>query len=115
MSSLRYAPLLPFAIAATMAILVDRYLGFTVISWLIASCAGVAFWFVASKRNELAAQVGLWLCCFGLAGAHHHHHRNDFSADDIGQFASVEPRLARIRGTLDEEPTVYRHSKNNAL
>lgn len=115
MNSLRYAPLLPFAFAATMAILVDRYLGFTVISWLIASCSGVAFWFVASKRNELAAQFGLWISCFGLAGAHHHHHRNDFSADDIGQFASVEPRLARIRGTFDEEPTTYRHSKNNAL
>jgi competence protein ComEC len=115
MNSFRYAPLLPFALAATVGIVVDRYIGFASVNWLIPSCVGVAIWLAAFKRNEITAQCGLWICCFGIAGAHHHHWQNDFSADDIGHIASVEPRLVRIRGTLDDEPTVYGRSKDNPL
>ena len=115
MSSLRYAPLLPYALAATVAIVIDRYLGFATIHWLIVSFIGIAVWLAAFKRNEHAAQVGLWICCLGLAGGHHHHRCNDYPADDIGNHASIEPRLVRIRGTLDDEPTIYRRNKDNPL
>jgi competence protein ComEC len=110
MLSLRYAPLLPFAVAATLAIVVDRYLGFAVLSWLITSCVGVAIWLAAFKRNELLAQCGLWICCLGMAGAHHHHQRNDYAANDIGNVA--HGTATAYSRHADEEPTTIMQKDN---
>jgi competence protein ComEC len=113
--ALAYAPLVPFAVAATAGIFADRYLDVTIPAFLVIAGAGVIAWLAALRRNDLIAPAGLWVFLGGLAGAYHHAWRNDFPADDLGNVAAVEPRLVRVRGTLDDEPSVRRHLKNDPL
>jgi competence protein ComEC len=113
--ALGYAPLVPFAAMATLGLVVDRYLAVPVQSILVVAGAGLVVWLVALRRNDLLALAGLWVFFGSLAGAYHHAWRNDFPAADLGSAASVEPRLVRVRGSLDEEPSVHRHPKNDPL
>lgn len=113
--ALGYAPLAPFAVAATAAIVADRFLPCPSEVWFVMAAAGLALWVAAVRRKDLLPAAGLWVCAGGLAGAHHHAWRNDFPADDVGNLASVEPRLVRVRGTLDEEPSVRRHPAPDPL
>jgi competence protein ComEC len=110
-----YAPLAPFAVAVSAAIVADRFLPVASTFWLVLSLAGALSWLCAFRRNDVLALAGLWVCAGGLGGAYHHGWRNNFPADDIGNLASVEPRLVRVRGTLDDEPSIRRHSKVDAL
>jgi len=112
---LGYAPLVPFAVAATAGIVIDRYLGVPAMAFLVVAGVGLIGWLVALRRNDLVAPAGLWLLLGGLAGAYHHAWRNDFPADDLGNVAAVEPRLVRVRGAIDDEPSVRRHPKNDPL
>jgi competence protein ComEC len=112
---LAYAPLVPFAVAVTAAIVADRYLSIASHFWLILAGIGGLTWLAAFRRNELFALVGLWGFAGGLGGAYHHAWRNDFPSDDIGNVAGVEPKLVRIRGSLDDDPFVRRHPKNDSL
>jgi competence protein ComEC len=117
---LGYAPLLPFAVAATAGIVADRYLGIESSHWLIVVAAGLVVAVGGGSflgpltrgrspgSNDLLRLAGLWLSAGGIAGAYHHGYRNDFAADDIGNVAAVEPRLVRLRGTLAEEPSIRR-------
>jgi competence protein ComEC len=113
--ALGYAPLVPFAAAATAGIVADRYLDIPAPPFLIVAGIGLIVWLAALRRNDLVAPAGLWVLVGGLAGAYHHAWRNDFPADDLGNVASVEPRLVRVRGSLDDEPSVRRHPKNDPL
>ena len=111
---LAYAPLAPFAVAATAGIVVDRFVGAATEACLVFALAGAAAW-VALVRKGSVAVVGLWACAAGLAGAHHHAQRNDFRADDIATVAGSGPKLVRVRGVLDDEPTVRRFPKADPL
>ena len=113
--ALGYAPLVPFAAAATAGIVADRYLDIPTPPFLVVAGAGLVAWVAALRRKDLAALAGLWVFAGGLAGAYHHAWRNDFPADDLGNVAAVEPRLVRVRGALDDEPSVRRHPKNDPL
>lgn len=108
---LGYAPLVPFAVAGTAGIVVDRFLGGATGGWLLLAVAGAAGWLLFTRRSADAI-VGLWVGAAGLGGAHHHAWRNDFRADDVAAFADAEPKLIRLRGTLDDEPTVRRGKAN---
>jgi competence protein ComEC len=112
---LGYAPLFPFAIAVTMAIVADRCFPIASSYWLILGATGGFCWLVAIRRNDLVAVCGLWVCAGGLAGAYHHAWRNDFPNDDVGNFAGMEPRLVRVRGTLADEPSIRRQHKPDPL
>jgi competence protein ComEC len=111
---LGYAPLAPFAVAATAGIVTDRFVGASTEVWLLLAIAGAAAWVAFVRRTPLAV-VGLWVCAAGLAGARHHALRHDFPADDIAHVAGAEPKLLRLRGDLADEPTVRRSAKADPL
>lgn len=113
--ALGYAPLMPFAAAATVGIVADRYLDIPAPQFLLVAGVGLVWWLAAVRRRGHAALAGLWVLVGGLAGAYHHAWRNECPADDLGNVAAVEPRLVRVRGTLDEEPSFRRYLKNDPL
>lgn len=113
--ALGYAPLVPFAAAATAGIVADRYIDIPSVPFLVVAGVGAIVWLAALRRQDLVAPAGLWILVGGLAGAYHHAWRNDFPADDLGNIAAVEPRLVRVRGAIDDEPSVRRHPKNDPL
>ena len=53
--ALAYAPLVPFAVAATAGIVADRYLEIPAASWLILAGAGLILWLAAIRRHDLVA------------------------------------------------------------
>jgi len=113
--AIAYAPLVPFAVAATIGIVVDRYSEISSMSWLVLAASGILLGILAARKNPRLAMAGLWICSGGLAGAHHHSWRNDFPANDIGQLAAIEPKLVRVRGTLVEEPVFRKRGPANVL
>ncbi|HVK08184.1 MAG TPA: ComEC/Rec2 family competence protein [Gemmataceae bacterium] len=108
------APLAPFAVAATAGIVTDRFLGAPTEVWLLVALAGAAAWVALVRRGPVAI-VGLWVCAAGLAGARHHAQRHDFPVDDIAAVAGPEARVVRVRGVLDDEPTVRRSTHSDPL
>ncbi len=112
---LAYAPLAPFAVAASLGLVADRFLGGSSSGWLLGAIVGAMFWAAFVRKHPSAALVGLWACSAGLFAAYHHAWRHDFPANEIGEFATIEPRLARVRGTLTDEPSVRRRPANDPL
>jgi competence protein ComEC len=112
---LAYAPLVPYAACATVAIIADRFGSVPASAWLLIASVGLALGVMTFRRSPALSLAGLWLGAGGLAGTYHHTSRNDFPADDIGNFAAVEPRLVRIRGILGEEPTFRGRPPDNPL
>ncbi len=96
------APLVPFALAATGGLLVDRFAGTPLALAFLAAAVGAIAGF-ATRRS-----FGFWLAVAGLAAAHHHTHRNVFPADDIGPHLGEQPSIARVRGILDRPPVIRR-------
>jgi competence protein ComEC len=105
------APLVPVAVAATVGLVADRYHGVPTQAGLAVAVMGALGWATAGRRHV----VCLWIAVVGLAAAYHHAHRNDFPADDIGQFANPEPSLCRLRGTLTEDPVTRSAPKGDPL
>lgn len=105
------APLVPIAVAATLGLIADRFLGTPLAGELLVAAAGIGGWIAARFRHP----VFLWVAFAGLAAAHHHDHRHGFPPDDIGTFASEQPHLARVRGILLDEPTTKLAPKNDPL
>jgi competence protein ComEC len=106
----------PVAIALTAGIVADRYAG---IPWPVSLAAALGF-LAASAATCMGRQRLLSLLYFAGAvaasgAAYHHCYRNVYPADDIGEFATPEPRPVKLRGTLVEEPTVSLHPKNDPL
>jgi competence protein ComEC len=100
------SPLVPVAIAVTAGLVLDRYLEMT-LAYSIAIVAGAAIaWLLLLKRKSRFAPFALWVAAGGLAGNYHHLYRNVYPGDDIGNFATAEAKLVRVRGVLDEEPTL---------
>lgn len=98
------APLVPVALATSCGLVVDRYYGVTLGAGLLVAAGALVGWMIVRPvRPQLA--VGLiWLMFASLAAVYHHTHRNSFPLDDIGETASAEPHLVRLRGTLTEDP-----------
>ena len=57
----------------------------------------------------------MWCAAGCLAASYHHGWLNNFPPDDIGEFATPEPKLVRMRGILDEEPTVALQTHHDPL
>ena len=100
------APLVPVAAAASLGLVLDRYLGVPLSAGLFVAAGGLLA-FVLTRRRKTAP---LWLALagVGLAAVHHHTYRHSFAADDIGFVAPENPTPVRLRGILLDEPAVYR-------
>jgi competence protein ComEC len=57
----------------------------------------------------------LALASAAFGAAYHHWQRETYAADDIGNFATIEPRPARLRGIVAEEPHITWHPIHNPL
>lgn len=105
----RRAPLVPWAFALTVGILVDRFLEPHPLALTVAAVLGLlARW----RKN---GRLGLLVTWAALAGLAHHGHRTLRGADDIGTLAVDPPRLVRLRGTLIEEPIVQQPDRDDPL
>lgn len=107
------APLVPVAVAATLGLVADRYLGAPFAAEILVAAVGVAGWVIAHRRPH--GLPLLWVAFAGLAAAHHHDHRHHFAPDDIGTLAAESPHLARVRGILLDEPTTKLAPKHDPL
>jgi competence protein ComEC len=110
------APLVPVALAMTAGLTLDRFCGISLLvsfafSFVCLAAGLVAFF----GRKQGLALLYFMGCAGGLASAHHHWYREVYLADDIGAFAPEEPRAARLRGTLVEEPSLSLHPKDDPL
>lgn len=92
------APLVPIALAATLGLVIDRYLGGSVALGLTLAGASIVVWF------RLRIPLPLWIAAFGLALAYHHAHRYEFPANDIGRYATTDVRVVKLRGTIADDP-----------
>lgn len=107
------APLMPVAIAATVGLVADRYVGVPGVVGLGVTAGGLVGWFVFRARP--LALVWLWVACGGLAAFLHHAHRSEFPPTDIARFARLEPVILKVRGTLADEPTTRRANTTDPL
>lgn len=94
------APLVPAALGAAAGLALDRVSSVPFEASLIAALVAILVSCFASTR------IGIPLAFAALAAAHHQAERNFYEPDDIGNFAAVEPRIVKIRGFLEEEPTL---------
>src|SRR5206468_2368532 len=101
------APLVPVAIAFTAGIVIDRYwaipllFSLSAVPIFLAACG-----FASIGRTKLAALPYLLLATTAIGAGYHRLHQSVFSTREIGNYATEEPRLIRVRGVLDEEPII---------
>ena len=107
------APLVPVAVAVAVGLVADRYLAVPLDAELAAAAAGLAAWVAARDRRPDLAAVALWACFAGLAAAHHHTRLYVVAPDDIGHAAGPAPVIARVRGMIDEPPTVRKAQRTD--
>jgi competence protein ComEC len=101
-----HAPLAPVALAATAGVVADRLGPVTPGLSLVTVAACLAAWAVVRTGPQKGlALLYLWGSVAGLGAAYHHWYLHAVAADDIGHFATAEPRPVVLRGTLDDEPT----------
>src|SRR5262249_18312159 len=99
------SPLFPIALSATAGLLLDHYVALPIAVWGVGLVTAFAVWVKLFRKESPRAVAALWVAAGFLAGGYHHYHCNHFPSDDIGNFATDEPQLVRVRGVLDDEPT----------
>ncbi|MCI0702701.1 MAG: DNA internalization-related competence protein ComEC/Rec2 [Planctomycetia bacterium] len=109
------APLVPSALAASVGLVADRYIGVPFEVGLVAAVAALASWFFLRTASPQAAFGWLLVCAAALGSAHHHSHRHSFAPDDIGNFTKDSPIAVRVRGKLADEPDRFRPPKHDPL
>ena len=101
------APLVPVAVAATAGIVADRWLSIPLPVSLAAVLVFLAGWVVSQGGLALT----YLLAAVAAFGAAYHHWQHDiYPANDIGAFVTEEPRPARLRGVILEEPVRFRRA-----
>src|SRR5258708_2811397 len=110
------APLVPVALAATAGIVLDRYASPPLVPTFAAALIALALLTLCAWKQQL---VGGLLCLAiavaALGAAYHHWRRDVYAADDIGRFASPDPRPVLLRGVVDSEPLVIKRGGNDEL
>jgi competence protein ComEC len=115
-NDLGHAPLVPIALAATLGIVLDRYVGLPLVGSLSVALLALLGWVLARRRRQVAlSPLLLWVSIASLAAAYHHVRRDVYPADDIGSQATDEDRLVRARGVIVEEPFIRRPAPLLAL
>ncbi len=110
------APLVPVALAATAGILLDRAASVPFPVNLAAALVSLLAWLFA----RVGARPGLSLLYLLLAivflgAAYHHGWRDLYRPDDLGHFVAEQPRPARLRGILADEPAISYQPINDPL
>jgi competence protein ComEC len=97
----------PFALAATAGIVLDRQFALVPAFTLPAGLALVIAWLICRNRTSPGLAM-TYLCCAAgiLVAAYHHLSLHGLGNDDIGRFVATEPVPARVRGALDTEPII---------
>jgi competence protein ComEC len=108
------APLVPVALAVTMGLIAERYIGVPLSAALLVCAVSLAGWF-ATRATPGVAFGWLLVCCASLAAGYHHWHRHVFDSDDISALAKDEPVAVTVRGTLGDEPERYRPPRYDPL
>lgn len=103
------APLVPFAVAASAGLVLDRFIGVPFDFALIASGVAAAAWFFVQQQAPMSVAL-LWFAVAGAAAAHHHGHRHIAPPDDIGAVATETPTPVKLRGVMLEEPILRKKS-----
>jgi competence protein ComEC len=114
-ASIWHSPLVPVALAVTAGILADRIIGVPVSTAAIVLAVGLAGWAAGGRRSTSAGLPFLWLAFAAVGALHHHQYRDVYADDDIGRLTTAEPRLVRLRGRLDEEPTTAGSPRSDPL
>src|SRR5947209_8695682 len=105
--SIWQGPLVPVALAGTAGIVLDRLLNLPLLFTLIAAAAALAGWAMpVSARREGQGLIYLWAGIAAVGAAYHHYSREVYAGDDLGYFASTEPRPVLLRGLLESEPAI---------
>lgn len=105
-----HAPLVSVALAGTFGLCADRYSSAAeYLGFLLATIPVIAF--VSWHRKS--ATPFLWYVWFATAAGYHHAYRDVTPADDLGRVATETPTLVRVRGLIDEEPTVLRLDRSD--
>jgi competence protein ComEC len=107
------APLVPLAVAATLGLVADRFVGVPSVIGLSVAVGGLVGWFVFRAREW--ALVWAWVSVVGLAAFYHHAHRHEFPPTDVARFARAEVVILKVRGTLVEEPFTRRANTTDPL
>lgn len=108
------APLVPVALAVTVGLVADRYAPLRIESGIVVAVAGFIGWAVSVARKRPIIAF-LWIAFAGFAAAYHHTHRHAFAANDLGEFATADSQLVRLRGTLVEDPITRFAPKSDPL
>ncbi len=109
------APLVPVALAATVGLLSDRYLGVPLVAGLIVSVVALIGWLVTRNTSIQFALGWLFVCVAALASIHHHSWRSSVRANDIHTFTKDSPQAVRVRGRLADEPDRIRAPRRDPL
>lgn len=105
------APLVPAAVASFLGIIADRSFTLPVEASFVLAAVGLLAALLVRKHAALCIALGV----FALAAAHHHLHRHHFAADDIGNFATPNITVTRLRGYVDEVPVIRRADHSEFL
>ncbi len=109
------APLVPVALAASVGLVADRYIGVPLAVGLVAAVVALVGWVCTRQVAPQTALGWLLICTAALGAAHHHSHRHSFDSDDIGRFTKDVPTAIRVRGTLADEPDRFRPPPHDPL
>jgi competence protein ComEC len=109
------APLVPVALAATVGLLADRYIGVLLGAGLIAAVVALVGWLATRSVAPQTALGWLLVCVAALAASYHHWHCHSFAPDDISRFTKDTPQAVRVRGRLADEPDRHRPPRYDPL
>lgn len=107
-------PAVAIAVALGCGIAFDHLWPAPLGAWLLASTVLALAWFVLARLRIAPASAGLLLVCVAcLGGARHHLCWSTAAHNDLSLFASDEPRLVRVSGTLLERPDIISREAGN--
>jgi competence protein ComEC len=104
------------ALFVTAGIVADRYFSIPLLFSMLTTVGSLVVWLGLCRSTKSGLPLlYLWIAGAGLGAASHHAYREGFSADDIGRFATADPRPVRLRGAIVKEPNVLRQAHDDPL
>jgi competence protein ComEC len=100
------SPLVPVALAVTIGIILDRYFSISFLTGVLVIVVALLAWAMAhGARSPSLLLPCLLLALAAFGAAYHHWYREMVADDDVGNFATEDPRPVLLRGILEEAPT----------
>jgi competence protein ComEC len=109
-SSRRYRPFVGVLACVAAGTVVDRYTAPPMIAWWLAAGFILPAWIATSllaRSTPTRHTAGAILAAIGCAvagGIRHHAAWYEYSADDVGTYAAIEPRPVRLEGVIVDAP-----------